>query len=292
MSLYDELEVSPNASAEVIQAAYRSLAKRYHPDRNPGDASAADRMRRVNDANAVLSDPEKRARYDATQRSARSNEQRASQDKRGNGPERERDGREPRAARPEPGKARTAPAEPSTSARNHGTQRPASPQHLPGWYSDPWAPYNPMQMRWWDGRAWTEELSFGRSETGKASESQAGSLPSALRIVRLGMVVGIAMLLRVWVGTCLGPSHPSVQPEPPPSLPVQATNFPPAPAGPIILPYTVRDGDSWYGIAAKVDVDPYDLCAVNGASFRTPLFPGQVLNVPLRSTRPASSSSH
>jgi hypothetical protein len=64
-TLYDELEVSPSASADVIQGAYRSLVKRYHPDRNPGDESAAERMQRINDAYAVLGDPEKRAAHDA-----------------------------------------------------------------------------------------------------------------------------------------------------------------------------------------------------------------------------------
>jgi hypothetical protein len=65
MTLYDELEVSARASSEVIQGAYRSLVKRYHPDRNPGDASASERTRRVNEAYAVLIDREKRAAYDA-----------------------------------------------------------------------------------------------------------------------------------------------------------------------------------------------------------------------------------
>jgi len=65
MTLYDELEVSPHASAEVIQGAYKSLVKRYHPDRNPGDESAAERMQRINDAYAVLGDPDKRAAHDA-----------------------------------------------------------------------------------------------------------------------------------------------------------------------------------------------------------------------------------
>ena len=63
-SFYEILEVSPNARAAVIRAAYRCLVRDDHPDRNPGDAAAAARMTRINQAYAVLSDPEQRARYD------------------------------------------------------------------------------------------------------------------------------------------------------------------------------------------------------------------------------------
>ncbi len=61
---YDVLEVSPNASAEVIRAAYRSLMQRYHPDKNPGDAEAAEHAARVVQAYEVLANEDQRARYD------------------------------------------------------------------------------------------------------------------------------------------------------------------------------------------------------------------------------------
>jgi curved DNA-binding protein CbpA len=64
MSHYDVLEVSPNASPEVIRAAYRSLMQRYHPDKNPGKADIAERAARIAHAYDVLSDPGKRAAYD------------------------------------------------------------------------------------------------------------------------------------------------------------------------------------------------------------------------------------
>src|SRR5438552_13595649 len=64
-TFYDELEVSPNASPETIRAAYRSLIQRYHPDRNQGSRESALRTLRLNEAYAVLSDPVKRASYDA-----------------------------------------------------------------------------------------------------------------------------------------------------------------------------------------------------------------------------------
>lgn len=66
MSHYDTLEVSRNASPEVIRAAYRSLIQRYHPDKNPNNAEAAVKAQKVSVAYAILSDPKKRAEYDAT----------------------------------------------------------------------------------------------------------------------------------------------------------------------------------------------------------------------------------
>lgn len=61
---YEALLVSPNADVEIITATYRKLALKWHPDRNPGDSSAYDRMRLINEAYAVLSDPTKRNEYD------------------------------------------------------------------------------------------------------------------------------------------------------------------------------------------------------------------------------------
>lgn len=61
---YDVLEVSRAASPEVLRAAYKSLIQRLHPDRNPGDALAAERATLVINAYQVLSDPAARAAYD------------------------------------------------------------------------------------------------------------------------------------------------------------------------------------------------------------------------------------
>lgn len=61
---YKILGVSRDSSQEDIKRAYRKLAMKYHPDRNPGDQKAEDQFKRINEANEVLGDPKKRARYD------------------------------------------------------------------------------------------------------------------------------------------------------------------------------------------------------------------------------------
>ncbi len=61
---YKILGVPRNASANEIKGAYRKLAMQYHPDRNPGDKQAEERFKEMNEAYQVLSDPQKRARYD------------------------------------------------------------------------------------------------------------------------------------------------------------------------------------------------------------------------------------
>ena len=63
-TLYDTLGVSKKASADEIKKAYRKLASQYHPDKNPGDASAEERFKEVQNAYDVLSDVEKRKQYD------------------------------------------------------------------------------------------------------------------------------------------------------------------------------------------------------------------------------------
>jgi len=61
---YEVLGVDRNASDAEIKKAYRKLAKQYHPDVNPGDKAAEAKFKEINEAYEVLSDPQKRARYD------------------------------------------------------------------------------------------------------------------------------------------------------------------------------------------------------------------------------------
>src|SRR3954466_3766436 len=62
---YKVLGVDKKASADEIKKAYRKLARQYHPDRNSGDKAAEERFKEVQQANDILSDPEKRKQYDS-----------------------------------------------------------------------------------------------------------------------------------------------------------------------------------------------------------------------------------
>lgn len=64
MNYYQQLKVKSDASSSQIKEAYRRLAFEYHPDRNTDDPQAADKMKAINEAYAVLSNPEKRRQYD------------------------------------------------------------------------------------------------------------------------------------------------------------------------------------------------------------------------------------
>jgi DnaJ-class molecular chaperone len=71
---YEVLGLQRSADEAAIRAAYRKLAKKHHPDLNPGKADAADRFKEINAANDLLSDPEKRARFDRGEIDAEGNE--------------------------------------------------------------------------------------------------------------------------------------------------------------------------------------------------------------------------
>src|SRR5690606_40544327 len=61
---YEVLGLDRNATTEEVRKAYRKLARKYHPDVNPNDEGAKQRFQEINEAHEVLSDPEKRKKYD------------------------------------------------------------------------------------------------------------------------------------------------------------------------------------------------------------------------------------
>lgn len=67
---YELLDVSENATSDEIRKAFRRLAKKYHPDVNPGDKEAESRFKDINEAHEVLEDKKKRAEYDAVRKGA------------------------------------------------------------------------------------------------------------------------------------------------------------------------------------------------------------------------------
>lgn len=64
MSYYETLGVKKDSSAQAIKKAYRKLAMKYHPDQNKGDKAAEEKFKKISEAYAVLSDPEKRKQFD------------------------------------------------------------------------------------------------------------------------------------------------------------------------------------------------------------------------------------
>src|SRR5690242_21095890 len=64
MDFYETLGVKRDAAADEIRKAYRKLARKYHPDLNPGDKAAEDRFKKVQEAYDVLGDAKKRQMYD------------------------------------------------------------------------------------------------------------------------------------------------------------------------------------------------------------------------------------
>ena len=63
---YEVLGIDKSADEEAIKKAYRILAKKYHPDANPGDKEAEEKFKLINEAYEILSDEQKRKQYDST----------------------------------------------------------------------------------------------------------------------------------------------------------------------------------------------------------------------------------
>ena len=61
---YELLGINKNATEDEIKKSYRKLAVKYHPDKNPGNKTAEDKFKEISEAYEVLSDSEKRSKYD------------------------------------------------------------------------------------------------------------------------------------------------------------------------------------------------------------------------------------
>ena len=61
---YEVLGLQKGATDDEIKKAFRKLAMKYHPDKNPGDKEAEEKFKEINEAYAVLSDPEQKSKYD------------------------------------------------------------------------------------------------------------------------------------------------------------------------------------------------------------------------------------
>ena len=61
---YEVLGLQKGASEEEIKKAFRKMAMKYHPDKNPGNKEAEEKFKEVNEAYSVLSDPDKKSKYD------------------------------------------------------------------------------------------------------------------------------------------------------------------------------------------------------------------------------------
>ena len=82
---YKVMGVSKDATAEEIKKAFRKLAVKYHPDKNPGDKKAEEKFKEISEANEVLSDPVKRKKYDELGENWQQYEQQAAQNPYGQG---------------------------------------------------------------------------------------------------------------------------------------------------------------------------------------------------------------
>jgi len=61
---YEVLGIQKGASESEIKSAFRKMAMKYHPDRNPGDKEAEEKFKEINEAYGILSDPDKKSKYD------------------------------------------------------------------------------------------------------------------------------------------------------------------------------------------------------------------------------------
>jgi curved DNA-binding protein CbpA len=80
-TLYDVLKVKEDAPPEVIRAAYQTLSSMFHPDKNPGNEAAAERMKKINAAYRILRNSETRARYDDLLRRSMAREKESQEEK-------------------------------------------------------------------------------------------------------------------------------------------------------------------------------------------------------------------
>jgi LysM repeat protein len=252
--LYAVLGVAHDASDLDIRAAFRALATKHHPDRQPGDPQAVLRFKRVNAAFQVLSDEAKRRQYDELTAPI--------------------DEFETRPSAPMPPTSRPAPRSPEPTVVDDAGSMVPCPSC--GALNGTW------RMRCQRCSASTVQRRARKKKAMPAAVASSTTLPPVVTWGRFfGIVLG-AFIVKFGVIDGLqrcdrgSTTSPPAYAAPAPTLDETVPLPPPIAA----RTYVVQPGDGWYAIAAANRCSVENLVAANGANAATTIHPGDILALP------------